>query len=60
MNFQKYLNKEFKPGTRISQKELIAAIESEWNVAEAAIIPCSLDDFIEKAVFTFIYLFQIY
>jgi len=55
-NFQKSLNKEFKPGRRVSHEELIIATEVERNIADAAVIPCDLVDFIEKVAFClFIY-----
>ena len=58
-NFQKSLNTEFKPGGTVSQDELIALTELERNVAEAAIVPHNLDDFIEKVILLYSFQFRL-
>ena len=55
-NFQKSLNTEFKPG-RASQDELIRLTEQERNIAEAAIVPQDLDDFIKKVISLYLFKF---
>jgi len=55
-NFQKSLNKEFKPGRRVSHEDLIIATEVEQNIADAAVIPCDLVDFIEKVASVYLFI----